>query len=443
MNRLFNILPVIGLLVLIFSWGYAASFFRIFPWELVNPAAVDVRKFLRGDPSEAVSSAYQKIISDQGGMPYRYLLQSPGKLKVPNDAKEFTISNKYAEIKGFNNGAPEGYILLNGGFYSEDTDNANVVLISTSGEYIRHWQDKISMFTTVDHKRKKIITGHNMTSQSWCNSHENTPVDLYMERTHHSIEVAPDGTYWTSNGVPRREGIVQFNPNKLGEDNYMIVKREITLSQITKNNKDVSPFFTRTQLEWDPENDPGKRNPSAIFLKDPFHMNDVQPFVDERFPTKLGYALLVSVRNLNLIFVLDPVTKKVLWFNQGQNERQHDIDYVDGDIYVFDNGPLRGYSRLTRTNFEGSKFETVIDGRNYDWFDPTGGSHDTFSYKEKLYHLITNIKMGRAQLFDKDSNLLFEVQNLLRGDDGKGIEILSASFITVEEYESLESDCKK
>ncbi len=85
------------------------------------------------------------------------------------------------------------------------------------------------------------------------------------------------------------------------------------------------------------------------------HLNDVEVLREEMaaaFPLFAAGDVLVSIRNLDMIAVLDRETLLVKWWMTGPFLRQHDPDFLpNGHILVFDNrkGGLQrefGYSRI-------------------------------------------------------------------------------------------------
>jgi hypothetical protein len=90
---------------------------------------------------------------------------------------------------------------------------------------------------------------------------------------------------------------------------------------------------------------------------DPTHLNDIEALPDslaDQYPLFEAGDLLVSLRELDMIFVMDPVSKRVKWNSTGPQIRQHDPDFIgNGWIAIFDNrqdgtdrGTMLGGSRV-------------------------------------------------------------------------------------------------
>jgi outer membrane protein assembly factor BamB len=84
--------------------------------------------------------------------------------------------------------------------------------------------------------------------------------------------------------------------------------------------------------------------------EDIFHANSIQVLPSDQPGLWRKGDLLVSLRNLDLLAVIDHLTGLVIWtFTGGGLEAQHDANWLaDGTILLFDNGPKRGYSRVLR-----------------------------------------------------------------------------------------------
>jgi hypothetical protein len=71
------------------------------------------------------------------------------------------------------------------------------------------------------------------------------------------------------------------------------------------------------------------------------HLNDVDvltPQLATAFPLFEAGDVMVSLRNVNLVLVIDPATRRIKWSKTGPFLRQHDPDFMpNGRISVFDN----------------------------------------------------------------------------------------------------------
>lgn len=177
---------------------------------------------------------------------------------------------------------------------------------------------------------------------------------------HHSVVRAADGTFWVSGREQERvqdpiTGLDSVRHDQLvhlsadGE-----VLEEIDVFDIIRQNVGL----LRRHLRFQPEDT---------------HLNDVEPLpptMAEEYPTFEGGDLLVSLRNLNVIFVVDPATLKVRWWKGEPFIHQHDPDFVgEGWIGVFDNhddGTERG------TRLGGSRVLGFRPGRDSTavWLGP-------------------------------------------------------------------------
>jgi hypothetical protein len=72
---------------------------------------------------------------------------------------------------------------------------------------------------------------------------------------------------------------------------------------------------------------------------DLLHLNDVEPFPSTMTPGFFGPGdVLVSLRNVNTVFVFNADTRKIKFVTTGRFTRQHDPDFIDGNRFsVFDN----------------------------------------------------------------------------------------------------------
>lgn len=171
---------------------------------------------------------------------------------------------------------------------------------------------------------------------------------------HHSIARAEDGSFWIPavTPSPRRESPAH-------PDGFPGIERPVYQDQILRVTEDGTVLETinvldvlyANGLEWLLAEEDRLRD------VDPTHLNDVEPLPDSlaaEYPLFEGGDLVVSLRALDLVFVLDPETERVKWHAAQHLIRQHDPDFIGGGwIGVFDNrwdgtrrGTMLGGSRI-------------------------------------------------------------------------------------------------
>lgn len=180
------------------------------------------------------------------------------------------------------------------------------------------------------------------------------PVWTVPRGGHHSVARAEDGTFWVPTrrfqiplrspdrpdgypGLPRKgyhDFLVRLSPD--GE-----VLRRLSVLEILYDNGLQRHVLKTRQHESD----------------DVTHLNDIEPLRSAdagRYPLFQAGDLLVSLRNLDMVLVVDPRTGRVRWHATHPFLRQHDPDFVgDGWVGVFDNnwdataeGSMLGGSRV-------------------------------------------------------------------------------------------------
>jgi hypothetical protein len=126
--------------------------------------------------------------------------------------------------------------------------------------------------------------------------------------------------------------------------------------------------------------------------------------------------LLVSLRNLNLLMVVDPRTRRVKWSRIGSFLRQHDPDFLpSGRIALFDNRRDAGGSR----RFGGSRILAIDPGagRKVTLYGGRPGEHfytDTQGDQQLLGSgniLVTESNEGRVFEVGPDRNVVWSYVN--------------------------------
>ena len=147
---------------------------------------------------------------------------------------------------------------------------------------------------------------------------------------------------------------------------------------------------------------------------DPFHINDVEPLNSEIESFEID-DLLVSFRNSNLIFIVDK-DNRVKWWRAGATRRQHDPDWGENYITIFDNGMRNNsavsekelMSRIIKIDLETLKSNVIFDGEMSSAYSVIKANHQIL---DNDYILATISMQGRVLILDKNQNLKVEFIN--------------------------------
>jgi hypothetical protein len=165
--------------------------------------------------------------------------------------------------------------------------------------------------------------------------------------SHHTVERASDGTFWipgassdlrsTTPGHPR--GLPGLSQQEFRIDWLMRVNREGAVKQRIA----VLDVLAQNDLLKLVGKQHGVVREAGEFSGDLTHVNDIEPLPADlaaQYPHFDAGDLLVSLRNMNVVLVMDPDTKQVKWYRSEPFSRQHDPDWLgNGWIGVFDNNP--------------------------------------------------------------------------------------------------------
>lgn len=171
---------------------------------------------------------------------------------------------------------------------------------------------------------------------------------------HHSIAPADDGTFWIPGVTPEARRSTPASPH--GVDGIQVPVYQDLILRVDEHGVildsiNVLDVLYANELQWQLV----KRE--RLYTDDPTHLNDIEPLPDslaDEYPGLEAGDLLVSLRNLDLIAILDPWSGQIKWHMTGNLIKQHDPDFIgDGWIGVFDNrdddterGGVLGGSRI-------------------------------------------------------------------------------------------------
>lgn len=228
----------------------------------------------------------------------------------------------------------------------------------------------------------------------------------------HSITLEADERFaWTVNGGDRNTELVKLS-TAAGEP-----VRRIRISDVIAANPLIDILGIRPE-------------------SDPFHINDVDPLpaaLADRFGDFTAGDLLVSARALNLLFVVDPETRKVKWWHSGSWRRQHDPDWEStGEITVYDNRMGRGFSRIVGIEPTSGKSRVLFDGRSNDFYSTEAGKHQITRTGNML---VSSSMQGRAFEVDQDGRLVFDLLNTKPGTKGLDYFLSEVIWLPLEDFD--------
>lgn len=208
---------------------------------------------------------------------------------------------------------------------------------------------------------------------------------------HHSVAPADDGSFWTPGSTDLRPPHHPFPEGPFYRDLLVHISRDgRVLDRI-----DLVDLLYRNGLQ-----DYLLKSPRSVY-PDPTHLNDIEPLPDslaDAFPEFGAGDLLVSVRNLNLVMVVDPGTRRVLWHTSDPFLLQHDPDFMrDGRIGAFDN------------RNDGTRRGTRLGGTRIVAVQPGSGVQDTL-YPKTVSDTFYSDIMGKWQQLANGNLLLTEAR---------------------------------
>jgi hypothetical protein len=158
-------------------------------------------------------------------------------------------------------------------------------------------------------------------------------------RTHHSVERADAGGFWVPARREIQEGMSPFPPFEAPYQTDMLLRvseagevlAEYSLPRVLYENG-LEPVLTatgsffRAGMDWDQEIT---------------HLNKIDELgadLAADFPEFEAGDLALSIRELNMVLVVDAKVSKIKWWKIGPWRRQHDPEFVrGGKILVFNN----------------------------------------------------------------------------------------------------------
>ena len=261
--------------------------------------------------------------------------------------------------------------------------------------------------------------------------------------THHSVFVDDDGNLWAP-GVRYHAGPISSLPGivppfreemilEISPDGTIL--REISLLELFYAHELQALLFANGEAMID-----------GTSHEDLLHLNDIEILSKSdaaAFPLFEAGDIMVSLRNLNLLMVIDPATKAVRWAQTGPWIRQHDPDFLpDGRIAVFDNrrdqsdGQILGGSRILAIDPVTREVKQVYKGSDEaPFFSNIKGQQQLLANGQLL---IAEAERGRVFEVTMDGRIVWSY--ISRFDDGHISKISDAERYS-EAYVSFADRC--
>lgn len=161
------------------------------------------------------------------------------------------------------------------------------------------------------------------------------------EKNHHSVARTEDGSFWVP-GVSsvRKTKTPEFPDGLPGLEKPLWMDRMLHISKDGELLEDINVLdvlYTNNLEHYIIKG----MDPGVSLRSDAVHLNDIEPLspsMSGEYPLFDTGDLLVSLKFPDLVFVFDPDSKKVKWYESRYFTRQHDPDFIgSGWIGVFDN----------------------------------------------------------------------------------------------------------
>jgi Arylsulfotransferase (ASST) len=256
-------------------------------------------------------------------------------------------------FEGFKVHRPEavspGYVLIAGLSRNQDRSAFDVVLYGADGAVVHEWPVDYSVLDPEGLRPLNVMlhgmevfddgslavtfdAGNAIARIDACGQ----PIWTTMGPFHHSIAKDDSGGLW----VWRAEEVVRLDAETGRETHSLGIQGDI----IEAGGGQQGIFSIRSYIDGDDRR--------LRYDLDAFHANDVEPLsaaMADAFPGFRAGDLLISLRELNLVAVIDPEDGRLRWWRHGPWVKQHDPDFQpDGTITVYDNGSGSGVSRILR-----------------------------------------------------------------------------------------------
>ncbi len=443
MNKAYLLALCWLILIAAFIGGFVVYDTKSWPYQ----SLIAVKDFLRGHPTENLSLK-EKILNDLNLKPTRHIKEADIGKNHLSDSREIDglpLNPRRKKPTAYlSEDAHEGYRAIYGIF---DFDKAmhGVVLLDAEGKVANFWKTSQENLNWEGRSDTNIFphgfeiapdgsiinaydSGSSLTKYDYCNN----ILWRIQGQFHHSIAFDGDDEIWAWQSTPG-QGRWGHRLTKLDYTSGKILQ-DIPLTEVVKVNDDIDIFGIR-QLDTE------KKSTWIDEGGGRWHPNDIDPLPEKLahlYPQFEAGDLLVSLRSPNLVFVMDPESRRVKWWRQGLTRRQHDPDWNDrGTITIFNNNMHREVSHIVEIDPITFRHQIILDGSLYDFYAREKGKHQPLPDNGLL---ITSSDSGRVFETDATGKVTFEFINRF-GENGKVLAVSEARYLPKNFFNEL-PQCK-
>ncbi|MCP4469149.1 MAG: hypothetical protein GY815_00425 [Gammaproteobacteria bacterium] len=346
-----RILLVVLIFVLGVSLGALYKPVRVF----LNQQLENTRGFIAGHPLEQETTVWQKIQNDLGLAPWR-------STRNPSFSDDFhyQIVTLAPDLKKI---LPESALDLYLDADAPAVTKYAGMLIKTPVETGRGYSPRLLLIGFDGHLHKLIP----LAPDASCDCSSNRPLN-YFHVAGNPAEISVLGNslvnlnscghgdcsvdskytfhhYLNNDGDHRQASFWILDATDLVRIETVTgrILDRISLSEIINANPDLPVFESRLkgtkQERWlygDTDFVPVDRTHTDVENADPdpFHTNDIDEYLGDATGLFEKGDLVLSFRSLNLLLVVRPASRRIVWYAYGLTSRQHDADFVSSDSRI-------------------------------------------------------------------------------------------------------------
>ena len=366
----------------------------------------------------------------------------------------------------------QGFVLLSGFF----KDGNELRLIRRNGEIVARWPVSFSaLFPDTSHLENPPVTDWNIDLHGARILPDGAVVFNFeyggmvkLDRcghvvwtvnrpTHHAIEIAEDGGYWVPGRRYHEPGTSDefppFSP-PYSEDTLL----KVSAHGHIESELSVPGLFYANDLESVLTSTGESIHPRDKWDEELVHLNQVSELksvISEDFPMFDTGDLLLSFRELNLLMVVAPDSRKIKWWKIGPWVRQHDPEFIPGGkIVLFNNNIYRsafgsswGVSNINIPRVSNILWYNIDSDTSGILFGGTTGQELLSVERGKVQrtandgYLITEFEGGRVLEIDRTGEIVWEYIN--RYDNNLVAEISESYWYSTDYFELSNWECSQ